>query len=79
MIAEGDINVTGGGGTVTPAVFVAGGSLNWAGGGGTYIIGAVLVKDGVSIAGGYTIDSGFSIWNPDLGGVRGEAELFSRR
>ena len=79
VIAGRDITVTGGGGTEMVGVFVAGGRFNWAGGGGVYIFGSVLVKDAISIAGGYTIDAGADISNVDLDGVRGQAEVLSRR
>lgn len=79
VIAGEDITVNGGGGTEMVGTFVAGGRFNWAGGGGVYIFGSVLVKEAISIAGGYTIDAGADISNPDLDGVRGQAEVLSRR
>ena len=79
VIAEGNITVDGGGGTEMVGVYVAGEQFVWNGGGGVYIFGSVLVKEEISIAGGYTIDAGADVSNVDLDGIRGQAEVISRR
>ncbi len=79
VIAEGNILTNGGGGTEAVGVFMAGRDFEWNGGGNVYIFGSVLIKGIVNIDGGYTIDAGNELSNPDLETGDSVVSIASRR